>query len=105
MCSYAPFGAHVILNAHEWVARQARQQKVVTVKDGNCFVEGSDFAGIGRLAAELNRPGAIGRLHKICERWIYSTCLCFALPGEDRKRSGFAARPSCLSLTIGGLKC
>jgi hypothetical protein len=53
MCSYPPFGAQVILNGHELVERQAWRKKVVTVKDGNCFVEGSDFPGIDRLAAEL----------------------------------------------------
>jgi DNA-binding transcriptional ArsR family regulator len=80
--------------------RQAWRKKVVTVKDGNCFVEGSDFPGIGRLAAELNRPGAIGRLRKLCERWIYSTCLCFALPSENRKRSGFAYQYSVFQLEL-----
>jgi len=100
MCSYPPFGAQVILNGHEWVERQAWRKKVVTVKDGNCFVEGSDFPGIGRLAAELNRPGAIGRLRKLCERWIYSTCLCFALPSENRKRSGFAYQYSVFQLEL-----
>ena len=100
MCSYPPFGAQVILNGHEWVERQAWRKKVVTVKDGNCFVEGSDFPGIGRLAAELNRPGAVGRLRKLCERWIYSTCLCFALPSENRKRSGFAYQYSVFQLEL-----
>jgi hypothetical protein len=100
MCSYPPFGAQVILNGHEWVERQAWRKKVVTVKDGNCFVEGSDFPGIDRLAAELNRPGAIGRLRKLCERWIYSSCLCFALPSESRKRTGFAYQYSVFQLEL-----
>jgi hypothetical protein len=100
MCSYPPFGAQVILNGHEWVERQAWRKKVVTVKNGNRFVEGSDFPGIDRLAAELNRPGAIGRLRKLCERWIYSTCLCFALPSESRKRTGFAYQYSVFQLEL-----
>ena len=93
------------MNGHEWVERQAWRKKVVTVKDGNCFVEGSDFPGIGRLAAELNRPGAIGRLRKLCERWIYSTCLCFALPSETRKRSGFAYQYSVFQLELSRTCC
>ena len=31
----------------------------------------------------------IGRLSQACERWIYTTCLCFALDLEEQKRSGF----------------
>jgi hypothetical protein len=45
MCSYPPFGAQVILNGHEWVERQAQRRRVAAVKDGNCFIDGSDFAG------------------------------------------------------------
>ena len=26
---------------------------------------------------------------QVCERWIYSSCLCFALDLEEQKRSGF----------------
>jgi hypothetical protein len=29
------------------------------------------------------------RLNQACERWIYTTCLCFALELEEQKRSGF----------------
>ena len=36
-------------------------------------------------------PGkrTIGRLSRVCERWIYTTCLCFALDLEEQKRSRF----------------
>jgi hypothetical protein len=49
-------------------------------------VEGSDFVAISRLATEFNRVETIARLRELCERWIYSTCLCFALPTEERRR-------------------
>jgi len=100
MCGYPPFGAQVILNGHEWVERLARRKRVVAVKNGNCFVEGSDFSEISRLAAELNRVETIARLRKLCERWIYSTCLCFALPNVDRERSGFAYQYSVFQLEL-----
>jgi hypothetical protein len=100
MCGYPPFGAQVILNGHEWVERQARRKRVAAVKDGNCFIEGSDFSGISRLATELNRVETIARLRQLCERWIYSTCLCFALPNEDRKRSGFGYQYSVFQLEL-----
>jgi hypothetical protein len=61
MCGYPPFGAQVILNGHEWVERLARRKRVVAVKNGNCFIEGSDFSEISRLAAELNRVETIAR--------------------------------------------
>jgi hypothetical protein len=61
-CGDPPFGAQVILNAHEWVERQARQQNVIVAKSGNGFVEGSDFEPVNRLAARLQRPSAIGQL-------------------------------------------
>ena len=28
-------------------------------------------------------------MSQVCERWIYSACLCFALDSEERQRSGF----------------
>ena len=75
-------------------------RRVTTVKDGNCFIAGSDFSGISSLAAELDRVETIARLRQLCERWIYSTCLCFALSHEDRKRSGFAYQYSVFQLEL-----
>ena len=37
----------------------------------------------------MSEPRTIGRLSQACERWIYTTCLCFALDLEEQKRSGF----------------
>jgi hypothetical protein len=68
MCSYPPFGAQVILNGHEWVERHARRRRVAAVKDGNCFIDGSDFAAISRLATKLNGVETIARLRHLCER-------------------------------------
>ena len=73
ICSYPPFGAQVILNGHERVERQARRKRVTVVKDGNCFIEGSDFSAISRLGAKFHHSDTTARLHQLCERWIYST--------------------------------
>ena len=100
MCGYPPFGAQVILNGHEWVERQARRQHLEVAKSGNCFVEGSDFAAVNRLAARLNRAHAIGRLHEVCQRWIYTTCLSFALTPEEQERSRFAYQYSIFQLEL-----
>jgi hypothetical protein len=98
MCGYPPFGAQVIANGHEWVERAARAERLAVAKSGNCFVEGSEFAPINRLAARLNRAQAIGRLRALCERWIYSSCLCFALTREEQSRSRFAYQYSMFQL-------
>src|SRR5580704_991720 len=100
MCGYPPFGAQLILNGHEWVEREARRKCLTTVKHGNCFVEGSDFAAVNRVAARLHQEKAIGRLRELCERWIYSTCLCFPLTHEEQKRSTFAYQYSVFQLEL-----
>jgi hypothetical protein len=100
MCSYPPFGAQVILNGHEWVERQAKRKRVAAIKDGNCFIEGSDFPAICRVASAFDHVETIAALRRLCERWIYTTCLCFALPYENRKRSGFCYQYSVFQLEL-----
>jgi hypothetical protein len=48
----------------------------------------SDAPGLAKIADTLSAHQTIGRLHQACERWIYTTCLCFALDLEEQKRSG-----------------
>jgi hypothetical protein len=54
----------------------------------------------GTFATEFNRVETIVRLRELCERWIYSTCLCFALPTEERRRSGFSYQYSVFQLEL-----
>jgi hypothetical protein len=100
ICSYPPFGAQLILNGHERVEREARRKRVAAVKDGNCFIEGSDFSAISRLGTEFSRSDTAARLRQLCERWIYSVCLCFALSNEDRNRSHFQYQFSVFQLEL-----
>jgi len=86
---HPPFPAQVILNGHEYVARQARKVNLGFTKEGNCFTSIANAADLARIADTLSEPLAIGRLSQVCERWIYTTCLCFALDLEEQKRSGF----------------
>src|SRR5258706_3584674 len=86
---HPPFPAQVILNGHEYVACQARKAGISFTKEGNCFTHISDAAGLARIADTLSGQRTIGRLSQACERWIYTTCLCFALDLEEQKRSGF----------------
>ena len=37
----------------------------------------------------MSQPAAIGRLGQVCDRWIYSACLCFGLDLAEQGMSGF----------------
>jgi len=89
VCPHPPFGAQIILNGHEYVARQARQKGIAFVKEGNCFTDVPDAAALARVAETMRASRSVGRLVQVCERWVYSTCLCFALCLEEQERSGF----------------
>jgi hypothetical protein len=86
---HPPFGAQIILNGHEYVARQAQKAQIGFTKEGNCFTQVSDAARLAQVADTLCSPDMIGRLTQVCERWIYSACLCFALDLAEQERSGF----------------
>jgi hypothetical protein len=86
---HPPFPAQIILNGHEYVACQARKAGIGFTKEGNCFTAIADTAGFAKIAETLSEPRATGRLSEVCERWIYCSCLCFALDFEQQKRSGF----------------
>jgi hypothetical protein len=89
MSGHPPFGAQVLLNGHEFVACQARRAGLSFSKDGNCFTAVTDPAGLAQIADALSQPGAVGRLGQVCERWIYTACLCFGLGLDEQRRSGF----------------
>lgn len=89
MSGHPPFGLQISLNGHEWVQRQAQQHAVAWVKEDNCFVGGSDCVGLSRLAQGLDGPAGLARLAQVCDRWVYSACLCFALRQEEQQRSQF----------------
>lgn len=89
MSGHPPFGAQIILNGHEYVACQARRMGIQFIKESNCFTVLSNPAGLAKVADTLFESGTTGRLAQICDRWIYSACLCFALDLQDQQRSGF----------------
>ena len=89
LSGHPPFPAPVMLNGHEYVARQASKAGIHFSKEGNCFTHISDPTGLAKIADTLSEESAIGRLSQACERWIYSTCLCFGLDLEEQERSGF----------------
>ena len=89
MSGHPPFPAQVILNGHEYVAAAARSAGIGFTKEGNCFTGIADPRGLARVADTLSQPAAIGRLGQVCDRWIYTACLCFGLDLAGQARSGF----------------
>ncbi len=89
MSGHPPFGAQVILNGHEYVACAARAAGIDFVKEGNCITTLTQPDRLAQIADTVSQPGAEGLLRAVCERWIYSACVCFALDFDEQQRSGF----------------
>ena len=89
MSGHPPFGAQVMLNGHEYVAVAAQGEGIGFTKEGNCFTEIADPQRLARVADAWPRHAAIGRLGQVCDRWIYSACLCFGLDLAEQEASGF----------------
>jgi hypothetical protein len=89
MSGHPPFGAQILLNGHEHVACQARRAGIAFGKEGNCFTAVADPAALAQVADALSQQATIGRLGQVCDRWIYTACLCFALDTTEQTRSGF----------------
>jgi hypothetical protein len=89
MSGHPPFGAQVILNGHEYVAAAAQAAGIGFAKEGNCFTRIADPAALAQIADTLSQPATIGRLTQVCDRWIYTACLCFGLDLDEQERSCF----------------
>jgi hypothetical protein len=89
MSGHPPFGAQVMLNGHEYVAIAAQGEGIGFTKEGNCFTGVADPQRLARVADAWPQQAAIGRLGQVCDRWIYSACLCFGLDLAEQERSGF----------------
>jgi hypothetical protein len=89
MSGHPPFGAQVILNGHEYVACQARKVGLPFQKEDNCFTEVREAARLAQLADALCSADIVGQLEQVCNRWLYSTCLIFALDLEEQERTRF----------------
>jgi hypothetical protein len=89
MSGHPPFGAQVILNGHEYVARAAQAAGIGLAMDGNCFTAVADPQALAQIADTLSQDATVGRLSQVCDRWIYTACLCFGLDLDEQRRSGF----------------
>ena len=90
MAGHAPFAAQVILNGHEYVAIAAQGEGIGFTKEGNCFTEITDPAGLAQIADTLSQDAAAGRLGQVINRWIYTACLVFGLDLADQQRTCFS---------------
>jgi hypothetical protein len=89
MSGHPPFGTQVILNGHEYAAARMRAAGVDFGKEGNCFTAVADPQFLARVAETFSQHASAGRLGQVCDRWIYSACLCFGLDLAEQQRSGF----------------
>jgi hypothetical protein len=89
MSGHPPFGAQVICNGHEYVALKAQAAGIGFTKEGNCFTAVADPQALAQVADTLSQQATVGRLRQVCDRWIYSACLCFGLESDEQARSGF----------------
>ena len=62
MSGHPPFGAQIILNGHDYVARQAAAAGMAFHKVGNCFTMIADPAGLARIADAWSQHAAVRRL-------------------------------------------
>ncbi|MCG2786604.1 MAG: hypothetical protein L6461_16050, partial [Anaerolineae bacterium] len=89
MSGHPPFGAQIILNGHEYVACLAKKEGVSFRKEDNCFTQVNQPIHLARIAETLSSSEIVGQLEQVFDRWIYSTCLCFALDLEEQERTNF----------------
>jgi len=89
MSGHPPFGAQIILNGHEYVACQAQKAGVTFRKEDNCFTEVTQPTHLAQIADTLSSSDIVGQLEQLFNRWIYATCLCFALDLEEQERTNF----------------
>jgi len=98
ICGQPPFPAMIMLNGHEYVAAQITKAGQPFSKEGNCFTQMADAKALAQVADSLRSKDAIGRLSQICQSWIYSSCLLFALTTEEQSKSGFIYDFSCYQI-------
>ncbi len=98
MSSHPPFSAMVILNGHEFVARQAKQAGLDFQQTSNCFTDIMQPADLAQIADTSYAPHTIGQLRQVCDRWLYSACLHFVLSQVERERSRFSYQYSLFQM-------
>ena len=78
------------------MACQAQKKGIDFSKQDNCFTMIPNAADLEQVADTLSRNEIAGRLLQVCERWIYTTCLCFALDLEEQQRTCLLYTSRCV---------
>jgi len=97
MCGYPPFGTQVILNGHEWVDLKAKRAGKELERDDNSFIDSLTYGYVNRLNRQLERELS---LEIVCNRWLYSACLCFGLTGKEQHATNFVYRYSIYQIEL-----
>ena len=66
-------------------------------RDDNSFVDAATYERVNRLNRQLERDS---RLAGVCDRWLYSACLCFGLSRQEQRVTGFGYRYSIFQLEL-----
>ena len=66
MSGHPPFGVQIILNGHEYLARQAAQAGLSFRKEGNCFTQVGSETDLTQLAETLCSAKTVGLLRQVC---------------------------------------
>jgi hypothetical protein len=98
MSGHPPFGAMILLNGHEYVRVRAARTGLAVGSEGNYFTQLPDAVRLAAVAETVAAESAIGRLLAVCERWIYSCCLCFGLARAEQERTSFRYQYAVLQL-------
>jgi hypothetical protein len=84
ICSHAPFGASVILNGHQWLARQAAAQGLRVEAVDNAIVSCDDPPRLQALADSLSES----RMRAVADKWLYRLLPIFTK--EERLQAGLS---------------
>jgi DNA-binding transcriptional ArsR family regulator len=66
-------------------------------REDNSFTEATSYERVNRLNHQLETGGS---LEQVCDRWIYSACLCFGLTRAEQRAAGFEYRYSIFQLEL-----
>lgn len=77
-CPHPPYNALVIVNGHEWVAREAERRGLKFRKEDNCFTDWSNAASLEQIAETSSAEAlngacsgfaSVGCIRRCCASW------------------------------------
>ncbi len=78
-----------------WKVQRSAAGLIVNLEKTSQYVNHYSFhvpepAHLAQIADTVSSPETAGRLREVCDRWIYTACLCFGLDVAEQRASGFA---------------